>query len=279
MTSISQEFFLPKNTQWDKYKLLCYSSRWSCSWAHIATRVLALREERLLKPREGNQVALWWCLSSFSNHFTVFFLSEIHIPTFISSDPNFSIDGIWAKVVFFSFFPVMSLDAEVRFWNYVQVKKTSTEKYVKEKFRLFLLWRLSWDCPETKRLFKFQNSQSADAFLAKWQNGDFNVPSARGTIFSRPPSLCIDLNRFSQNFFFILKRGLRKKCVQKKLDSWFWDYRATSGNNPTIEEVLTKATELEEQRKSEKRERKLVRQQLTPMQQHLIDNIRRHYGN
>ena len=174
----------------------------------------------------------------------------------------------------------MSFDAEVRFWNYVQVKKTSTENYVKEKFRLFLLWCLSKKYyHETKRLFKFKNSQSADAFLAKWQNGDFNVPSARGTIFSRPPSLCIDLNLFSQDFFFILKRGLRKKCVQKKLDSWFWGYRATSGNNPTIEEVLTKATELEEQRKSEKRERKLVRQQLTPMQRHLIVNIRRHYGN
>ena len=174
----------------------------------------------------------------------------------------------------------MSFDAEVRFWNYVQVKKTSTENYVKEKFRLFLLWRLSKKYyHETKRLFEFPNSQSADAFLAKWQNGDFDVPSARGTIFSRPPALCIDPNLFLFNFFFSLKRGLRKQCVQKKLNSWFSD-RVTSGDYPTFEEILTKATELEEQRKSEKRERKLVRRQLlASMQQDLIDNICLNFGN
>ena len=171
----------------------------------------------------------------------------------------------------------MTYNPKKRFEKYHQVKKVSTEVYVKEKFRLFVLWRLTSEYyHETKRLFNFPNRKSADAFFAKWQNGDFDVPSARGTIFSKPPATLIDPNLFSVIFFISLKDGLRKKCVQQKLSSWFTDLVGF----PTFEETMTKAAELEEQRKSEKRERKLVRQQLiASMQQHLIDNIRLNFGN
>ena len=169
-------------------------------------------------------------------------------------------------------------NSEKRFEAYHQVKKISTEAYVKEKFRLFVLWRLTSD-HSTKRCFNFPNSETADAFLAKWLNGDFNVPRARGTIFSKPPGLCIDQNRFIWNFFFSLKRGLRKECVQAKLYDWFSD-RVSAADNVTFQDMCDQVIELEKQRKSEKKERKRLKQLLlTSMQQHLIDNIRLHLGN
>ena len=201
MTSISQEFFLPKNTQWAKYKLLCYSSRWSCSWAHIATRVLALREERLLKPREGKQVAFWWCLSSFSNHFTVFFMSEIHVPSIISSDPNFSFESIWAKVVFFHFFQLCLL----------MLKIVSSDMFKWKKLPLKITWRKSLGfsfcgaCPKniTMKPRDFLSFQTAKAPMPFLPNGKMVISTcqAREELFSHVLQHCVLTRTFFSSTF------------------------------------------------------------------------------
>ena len=233
MTSISQEFFLPKNTQWAKYKLLCYSSRWSCSWAHIAIRVLALREERLLKPREGKQVAFWWCLSSFSNHFTVFFLSEIHVPSIISSDPNFSFDGIWAKVGLFHFFQSCLL----------MLKSVSGIMFKWKKLQLKITWRRSLGfsfcgaCPKniTMRPRDFLSLKTAKVLMPFLPNGKtvISMSQAQEELFSHVLHPCVLTSTFFPKIFSSFWNVDYGKSVFRK--SWIPGFGTTEPLLGTIQ--------------------------------------------
>ena len=140
--------------------------------------------------------------------------------------------------------------------NYKQRKGVSMDEYIREKYRLWLLWKAT----ELHEMchFRFQNEEAADCFFQKWQNGDFNTPEYRGTIFASAPARSVDHSPRPaiSNFCSLLNSGMRNKSVRNSFVLWARP-RYDSDNLPTLDEIFQISLELEEARQLQKEMSKL----------------------
>ena len=138
-----------------------------------------------------------------------------------------------------------------RCMNFEQKKGVSMDEYVKEKYRLWLLWKATE--LHQMRHFRFPNADAADFFFQKWQNGDFNTPEYVGTIFASAPALSVDHSPGGplSTFCSLVKGGMRHESERQSFVSWS-RARHESGDLPTLDEIFHTALELEEARQLEK---------------------------
>ena len=153
-----------------------------------------------------------------------------------------------------------------RYLDYQQEKGISIEKYAREKFRLFIISRLN-NGRFGRLLRKFTTFEQVDKFILKWKQGDLNL-----RFFSKGPAACIDLQD-TISFFWPFIEGLKRKSFQESMRKWWFEVLFEEGPTPTCDEILNQTKEFRRQRKEkllEKRERK---QDLTPSQARLLENM------